>query len=86
MNDNKTDLVFSLYSRPECDLCDKMLAALKNWQKKIEFDIEVFNIDESPELIAKYAARIPLLSIKNTEICEYCFDEISFLDYLNTEK
>ena len=80
---NGTKLVYSIYSRPECHLCDDMLAELKKWQNQYDFEFEVFNIDNDSELTARYAARIPLLALDQTEICEYHFNEKSFLDSLN---
>lgn len=82
MSNINAGLICSLYSRPECHLCDDMLNALKKWQTEFKFDIMVFNIDDDPELTARYAARIPLLAINDTEICEYHFDEKSFLQFL----
>ncbi len=82
MSDIDAELIFALYSRPECHLCDEMLNALKKWQKQFKFEIKIFNIDDNQELTARYAARIPLLAINDTEICEYHFDEKSFLQFL----
>ena len=80
MNDDKK-LIFSVYSRPECHLCDDMLKMLEEWQKSFSFDVKVFNINEDPDLTARYAARIPLLTFNDIEICEYHFDETSFLQF-----
>ena len=85
MNKEK-ELLISVYSRPECHLCDEMLNALKEWQKHINFKVNVFNIDDDPILTSRYAARIPLLAINGTEICEYHFDENAFLQYLENNK
>ena len=82
MSNIDAELIFSLYSRPECHLCDEMLIALKKWQKQFKFEVKVFNIDDDQELTARYAARIPLLAMNNTEICEYYFDEKLFLQAL----
>jgi thiol-disulfide isomerase/thioredoxin len=86
MSNIDTGLIFSLYSRPECHLCDDMLDALKEWQKQFKFEVKVFNIDDNQELTTRYAARIPLLAINDTEICEYFFDEKSFLQALKNNK
>jgi thiol-disulfide isomerase/thioredoxin len=72
-------LVFSIYSRPECHLCEEMLSALKLWQERYDFKIEVIDIDKSEDLTARYAARIPLLAVNNNEICQYHFDDEAFI-------
>lgn len=82
MSNFDAELIFSLYSRPECCLCDEMINNLKKWQKQFKFVIKVFNIDDNQELTARYAARIPLLAVNDIEICEYHFDEKSFLQFL----
>ena len=82
MNNGHTELVFSLYSRPECHLCDEMLNAMEKWKEHFKFKVDIFNIDDDPDLTARYAARIPLLAMDDDEICEYHFDEASFLRFL----
>lgn len=76
---DEVKLVYSIYSRPECHLCDEMLDELKRWQNKYDFEVQILNIDKDSELTARYAARIPLLALNDEEICEYHFDEKSFL-------
>jgi thiol-disulfide isomerase/thioredoxin len=82
---DKTELVLSLYSRPECHLCEEMIDALKLWQKRFNFKINVIDIDQDSSLIARFAARIPLLAADNVEICEYHLDEKALLHFLNVK-
>ena len=74
---NSDKLVLSIYSRPDCHLCDDMLNGLKTWQEKYSFDIELINIDLEQELINRFAARIPVLAAGDTEICQYYLDNDS---------
>lgn len=80
------ELVFSIYSRPECHLCDEMIEALKKWQKHFNFKVEIINIDQDSELTARFAARIPLLAMADTEICEYHLDDKALLHFLENEE
>jgi glutaredoxin-like protein DUF836 len=83
---NKTELVLSLYSRPECHLCEEMIGALKIWQNRFNFKINVINIDLDSSLTARFAARIPLLAADEIEICEYYLDEKALLHFFECEK
>jgi hypothetical protein len=80
------ELVFTIYSRAECHLCEEMLAALKKWQNRFNFKVQMINIDQDTSLIARFAARIPLLAMDDIEICEYHFDETAFLQFFENEK
>ncbi len=85
MND-EAELVFSIYSRPECHLCDEMLEALKQWQHRFNFKINIIDIDQDLALTERFAARIPLLAVADTEICEYHLDEKALLKFFNKGK
>ncbi|MEM6998844.1 MAG: glutaredoxin family protein [Pseudomonadota bacterium] len=84
MNDDK-ELVFSIYSRPDCHLCDDMINALQEWRQRYNFKIKVINIDTNSELTKRYAARIPLLAIADKEICNYYLDEKLLVSYLENK-
>jgi glutaredoxin-like protein DUF836 len=83
---NEPELVLSIYSRPECHLCDEMIEALKKWQSYFNFEVNIINIDQDTFLTARFAARIPLLAVGNIEICEYHLDEKALLHFLEQEK
>jgi len=63
-------LQLTLYSRPGCHLCDVMLEALAPLCAG-RAQITVVNIDTDPELRARYAELIPVLSCEGEEICRY---------------
>lgn len=74
-----------VYGRKECQLCQKMILALKNLQKQVSFEFETINIDFKPELIALYGEKIPVLvsADDKEEICHYFLDLASLDAYLN---
>lgn len=52
-----------------------MIKRLAEWNKKYRFRLSVIDIDQDTALRKKYAARIPLLTTADAEICEYFLDE-----------
>ena len=74
-----------VYSREECHLCQNMILALQNLQEQVSFDFQVIDIDSSPELVALYGEKIPVLvsPINNQEICHYFLDLTALDDYLD---
>ncbi|HIF51044.1 MAG TPA: glutaredoxin family protein [Thiotrichaceae bacterium] len=82
---SETELVLSLYSRAECHLCEEMLDALKQWQNRFDFRVNVIDIDQNSSLTERFAARIPLLALGDIEICEYFLDEAAFLDIFESK-
>lgn len=52
-----------------------MIKRLAEWNKKYRFRLSVIDIDQDTALREKYAARIPLLTTADGEICEYFLDE-----------
>lgn len=80
------ELIFSMYSRPGCHLCEEMLEALQKWQNRFNFKVQMINIDQDTALTARFAARIPLLALGEVEICEYYLDEKVLLNYFENER
>ncbi len=83
---NEYELVLSIYSRPECHLCDEMFEALKKWQNRFNFKVNIVDIDQDTSLTARFAARIPLLAVGDVEICEYHLDEEALLRFFERRK
>lgn len=81
MNDNK--LLLTIYTRAECHLCEEMLFALKKWQSRYSFDIDIIDIGNDLELTRRFAARIPVLISGDIEICQYFLDENSLIDFFD---
>ena len=79
MNSTKRTLI--IYSRKSCDLCQIMQDAVKPWQSKYKFALEIIDIEYHPKLIAQFAARIPLLVEGDKEICQYYFEERRLLKH-----
>lgn len=74
----KLDLMFRRY----CHLCHDMLSQLKEIQAEVEFEIEVIDIDDDPELLQKYDELVPVLLHEDKEICHWHLDEKQLRAYL----
>jgi thioredoxin reductase (NADPH) len=58
-----------------------MLKGLEVWQRRLNFKVELIDIDQDKVLTDRFAARIPLLMAGDTEICEYHLDEGALLNF-----
>ncbi len=64
----------TVLSRAYCHLCEDLLAALKQFQGRYDFEIEVVDVDSRPELEEKWGDKVPVLLDGNLEICHYHLD------------
>lgn len=63
----------TLYSRPQCHLCEIMLAELEPLLGELAA-VQVVDISQDPGLERKYALRIPVLAAGEHELCHYRLD------------
>jgi uncharacterized membrane protein len=54
-------LTVTLYSRPECHLCDQVRADLESIREQIPHQLVEINIEENPELWKEYLVEIPVI-------------------------
>ena len=64
----------TVYERAGCHLCDDMVATLAQWQEELGFEVERVDVDDSPELGARYGAKVPVLVQGSVEICHFFLD------------
>ena len=64
----------TVLSRAYCHLCDELIAALKQYQGRYSFEIEVIDVDSSPRLEEKWGDKVPVLLDGDREICHYFID------------
>jgi glutaredoxin len=65
----------TLYLRTYCHLCDEMLATLAPMQDSLGFDLRTVDIEDDPELEARFGELVPVLMKGDQEICHYVLDE-----------
>jgi hypothetical protein len=51
-----------------------MLAALKQFQGRYSFEVEVIDVDRHPHLEEKWGDKVPVLLDGDREICHYFLD------------
>lgn len=64
----------TVYERAGCHLCDDMVSTLSEWKTELGFEIERVDVDGSPELAARYGAKVPVLMHGTSEICHFFLD------------
>jgi hypothetical protein len=75
-------MVFTLYSREGCHLCEDMIRELSALQRDQAFTVHMVDIDTDPDLQARYDRKVPVLAHGDVELTYYFLDEALFLDYL----
>jgi glutaredoxin len=64
----------TVLSRSYCHLCEDLLAALKRYQGRYDFAIEVVDVDSDPRLEEKWGDKVPVLLDGERELCHYYLD------------
>ena len=75
-------LVFTIYSRAHCHLCDEMLEALRKLQGLGRFRVEVRDVDGDPALARRYGEDVPVLVHDGRELCRHRLDPDALTAYL----
>ncbi len=66
---------WTVYSRADCSLCERMLEELAELLgPQAAAAVEVVDIDGQPELERRYATRIPVLTADDEFVCAYRLD------------
>lgn len=73
----------TLYSRPECHLCEAMLADLVPLLRE-EDTVETVDVDSSVALERRYGLRIPVLCSGEIEVSSYPLDRERVRRYLES--
>ena len=79
-------MVLTLMFREYCSLCHQMRATLQPYQAEYGFELQVFDVDEDPELEARYNELVPVLLHESGEICHWHLDEAKLLAVLQNAK
>ena len=64
-----------VYSKPGCHLCEEAVRALLHLQAQTPFTLEEVNIEDDPELFAKYGEQIPVILFDGAFWSEYTVEE-----------
>jgi glutaredoxin len=67
--------LITVYSRPDCHLCEEAMAALQGLQEELDFDLQERDIDGDEALQRAYFERIPVVALDGEELFHYFVDE-----------
>jgi hypothetical protein len=73
----------TLYSRPECHLCEALLAELTPLLRSGD-TVETVDVDSTVALERRYGARIPVLAAGDVELSGYPLDRERVRRYLES--
>jgi glutaredoxin len=58
----------TVYSKPDCHLCDIAKERVLNVQKKIPFDLEIVDIRGTQALFDRYCEKVPVVAVDEEEV------------------
>jgi glutaredoxin len=64
----------TLYSRPECHLCDQARAAIMEMREGLRFELQEIDIEGDDELLFRYLERIPVVAVDGEQVSELILD------------
>ena len=65
----------TLYTKPDCCLCDDAAEVLARVRERAPFDLDVVDIGSDPELRVRYGERIPVVLVDGEPAFELEVDE-----------
>ena len=74
--------LITIYSKPDCHLCDRAKEVIERCRAKVEFAIEVVDISQNPELLQRYRHDIPVILLDGNEIARHFVREHKLLELL----
>ncbi|CAH1749090.1 Glutaredoxin [Thauera humireducens] len=72
---------FTVLSREWCHLCHDLVAALEPVAAAYGWKIELIDVDQHPELEARWDELVPVLLHGERELCHYHLDEAAVRAY-----
>lgn len=73
----------TLLTRPECGLCEAMLAELQSLSRRHPLPgVELLDVDSDPELQRRYGLKIPVLLLDDSLVCSVRLDAVELLRLL----
>ncbi len=61
----------TIYSKPDCHLCDIAKERVANVQREIPFELELIDIRGTQALFDRYCEKIPVITVDDVEIFVY---------------
>jgi len=85
VNEKGSPVLYHLYLRSDCSLCDAMRHEMEAFSGELLKQTEVRDVDAKPEWIARYGALVPVLETADgEEICHYFLDQEKLRSYISS--
>ncbi len=78
--------LITVYSKPDCHLCEEAMVALRGLQGELVFDLEERDITTEEALHRAYFERIPVIAVDGEELCEYFLEETLLRERLESRR
>lgn len=75
--------LLTIYLREDCGLCAMMLDELSRLESRYTFALERIDIDDDPELMVRFNAKVPVLAVDGNILCCHRLDTTALLDELS---
>ncbi len=72
----------TLYGRPGCHLCERMLTELQGLRGEFEFNVAEVDVDGELVLHLRYGEHVPVLVAGDRELSRHFLDVAMVRDYL----
>jgi glutaredoxin len=76
------DVKVTIYSKPECHLCEQAKAQLERLQKQHGFHLEEVDISRDAKLLVEFETRIPLIWVNDHLVGKYHVDEEALMEHV----
>jgi hypothetical protein len=78
--------VVTVYSRPQCHLCEEAVGVLAGLQAELGFELRQLDITADEALHRAYFERVPVVLLDGDELCEYFVDEAVLRERLESRR
>jgi glutaredoxin len=78
--------VLTVYSKPDCHLCEDAIAVLRRLQAELSFELCERDITTDDALHRAYFERIPVIELDGEELCEYFVQEALVRERLESRR
>jgi glutaredoxin len=78
--------VVTVYSQPDCHLCEEAMGALRRLQAEYAFELHERDINTDERLLRAYFERIPVIALDGEELCEYFVHEALLRERLESRR
>jgi glutaredoxin len=76
----------TVYSKPDCHLCEQALAVLRGLQRELPFALRELDITADERLHRDYFDRIPVVELDGEELFEYHVPEEQMRERLESRR